>query len=105
MEDKKRQTNTFRYCESVLRQNFTFGKLSDDGAVPIVPLCMVDSMHQAASDIAAQFLKWVTEQKFTQVLDAGSNKVYVSEDGAEVFRSEAALFNKFEIETKLIVFK
>lgn len=43
MEDKKRQTNTFLYCESVLRQNFTFGKLSDDGAIPIVPLCMVDN--------------------------------------------------------------
>ncbi len=46
MEEKKRQTNTFKYCESVLRQNFTFGKLDADGAVPIVPLCMVDNKHK-----------------------------------------------------------
>jgi hypothetical protein len=46
MEEKKRQTNTFKYCESVLRQNFTFGELSDDGVVPIVPLCMVDNINK-----------------------------------------------------------
>lgn len=104
MEDKKRQTNTFLYCESVLRQNFTFGKLSEDGAIPIVPLCMVDSMYQAASDISAQFLKWVTENGYCIALDKNSNKMWQNGSG-EVFASEHALFLKFEKDTKLIVFK
>lgn len=104
MEDKKRNTNTYKYCESVLRQNFTFGKLDADGAIPIVPMCVVDNMHQAATDLAGQFLKWVVENNYSQALDKNSNRMWQNGSG-EVFASEHALFLKFEKETNLIVFK